>query len=209
MDPAELPRLIEPAMRVMNYAGIGLFATSGALAAADKRLTPVTFAFFALATGMGGGTFRDVLIDAPVFWLVQPAYLAICLIMAGVVWLTPKRWWRPKALDWADAVGLAIFAVYGAAKALDHGVPPLAAVVMGVFTACVGGIIRDILAGEPSIVIRPEIYVTAAVLAAGLFVGLLLLGVPVMAAALIGAGAGFLLRAYAIVTGAGLPTYGG
>ena len=208
MDPAELPRLIEPAIRVMNYAGIGLFATSGALAAADKRLTPVTFAFFALATGLGGGTFRDVLIDAPVFWLVQPDYLAICLVMAGLVWLTPKRWWRPKALDWADAVGLAIFAVYGAAKALDHGVPSLAAVVMGVFTACVGGIIRDILAGEPSIVIRPEIYVTAAVLAAGLFVGLLLLGVPVAAAALIGAGAGFLLRGYAIVTGAALPAYG-
>ena len=73
---------------------------------------------------------------------------------------------------WFDAVGLAAYATYGAAKALDYGVAPVPAFAMGVMTACVGGIIRDVLAGEPSILMRPELYVTAAALASGLFVGL-------------------------------------
>ena len=68
--------------------------------------------------------------------------------------------------------------VFGAAKAIGYGVPPVPAALMGVVTACVGGIIRDVLAGEPSILMRPEIYVTAAALAAGLYVGLGQLGVP-------------------------------
>ncbi len=78
---------------------------------------------------------------------------------------------------WFDAAGLAAYATYGAAKALGYGVAPVPAFVMGVLTACAGGIIRDVLAGEPSILMRPELYVTAAALSSGLFVGLALLGV--------------------------------
>jgi uncharacterized membrane protein YeiH len=81
--------------------------------------------------------------------------------------------------------------------------------MMGVITACVGGIIRDVLAGEPSILLRPEIYVTAAALAATLSVGLMLLGVPVIGAAIIGALAGFGLRALAIMRGLSIPAYHG
>ena len=80
---------------------------------------------------------------------------------------------------WFDAAGLAAYATYGAAKALSYGVAPVPAFGMGVLTACAGGIIRDVLAGEPSILMRPELYVTAAALSAGLFVGLTLLGVAV------------------------------
>ena len=75
---------------------------------------------------------------------------------------------------WFDAIGLAAYATYGAAKALTFGVAPVPAFAMGVMTACVGGIIRDVLAGEPSILMRPELYVTAAALASGLYVGLTL-----------------------------------
>ena len=103
------------------------------------------------------------------------------------MWLTPAAWWRGQALDWFDAVGLAAYAVFGAAKAIGYGVPPVPAALMGVMTACVGGIIRDVLAGEPSILLRPEIYVTAAALAAGLYVGLGQIGVPLPVAAAIGA----------------------
>jgi uncharacterized membrane protein YeiH len=207
IDFIEATRLAAPVIAGLNYAGIALFAASGALAAAEKRQTLVTFAFFALVTGTGGGTIRDVLIGAPVFWLHQPLYLAICLAAALLVWMTPRRWWRPKALDWLDAVGMSAFAVYGAAKALGFGVAPLAAIVMGVFTACLGGILRDLLAGEPSILLRPEIYVTAAVLAAALFVGLTAIGVAAPVAALAGAAAGFALRGLAIRHGLGLPVY--
>ena len=88
--------------------------------------------------------------------------------------------------------------MFGAAKSLGAGVPPVSAALMGVVTACVGGIIRDVLAGEPSILMRPELYVTAAALAAALYVGLVRLGVPTVAAAGAAAAAGFALRAAAI-----------
>ena len=102
---------------------------------------------------------------------------------------------------------MAVYAVFGAAKSLSFGVPLLPAMMMGVITACVGGIIRDVLAGEPSILLRPELYVTAAALAAALFVILAGLGVPLIAAALIGAVSGFGLRALAISRGLAIPSY--
>jgi uncharacterized membrane protein YeiH len=200
---------IGPVLSALDLAGIGLFAATGAVAAARARQTLVTFAFFALATGAGGGTVRDLLIGAPVFWVADSRPLIACLAIALFVWITPARLWRGKALDWLDAIGLAAYAVFGAAKALSFGVPPLAAVIMGIFTACLGGIIRDVLAGEPSIILRPELYVTAAALAAALFVGLTALGVMLPVAAGIAAVAGFGLRALAIWKGLALPTYRG
>lgn len=207
MTPAQ--QLFASALAWADLAGIAVFAASGALAAAHRGQTLVTFAFFAAITGTGGGTVRDLLIGAPVFWMFDNRALAVCLVVAMMVWMTPVRWWRPKALDWFDAVGLAGYAVYGAAKALAFGVPALAAFAMGVVTACVGGIIRDVLAGEPSILLRPELYVTAAALAAGLFVSLTLAGVPGWLAASIAAVAGFGLRALAIYKGLALPAYRG
>ena len=207
MMPA--PILTSTAFAALDLAGLAVFAASGALAAAARRQTLVTFAFFAAVTGTGGGTLRDLLIGAPVFWMQDARAIGMCLAVAVLVWFTPRRIWSPKALDWFDAVGLAAYAVYGAAKALNHGVPPLPAAVMGVVTACMGGVIRDVLAGEPSIILRPEIYVTAAALASVLFVGLTLSGLPFWAAALVGAAAGFALRAAAIARGLALPIYRG
>jgi uncharacterized membrane protein YeiH len=192
-----------------DMAGLAVFAASGALAAAERRQTLVTFAFFAAVTGTGGGTIRDLLIGAPVFWVHDPLAIGVCFAVALLVWLTPREWWSVKALDWFDAIGLAAYAVYGAAKALAFGVPALPASVMGVFTACLGGVMRDVLAGVPSIILRPEIYVTAAAVAAGTFVGLRLGGADPLVAALAGAGAGFALRATAIARGLALPAYRG
>jgi uncharacterized membrane protein YeiH len=192
-----------------DVAGLAVFAASGALAAARRAQTFVTLVFFALITGVGGGTVRDLLIGAPVFWVHDARAAAVCLIVAGVIWITPERWWRGAALDWFDAVGLAAYAVYGAAKALGYGVPPLPAALMGVMTGCVGGIIRDVLAGEPSILMRPELYVTAAALSAGLYVTLRVAGVPPPVAATLAAVAGFALRAAAIRWRLALPAYRG
>lgn len=194
-------------MPLLDLAGIAVFAASGALAAARREQTPVTFAFFAAVTGTGGGTVRDLLIGVPVVWMHDWRVLATCLVVAALVWLTPRAWWHARSLDWFDAAGLAAYAVFGASKALQLGIPPLPAAAMGIITACMGGIIRDVLAQEPSILLRPELYVTAAALASGLFVGLTLLGVPLMLAAGIGGLAGFTLRAVAIVTGLSLPSY--
>jgi uncharacterized membrane protein YeiH len=194
-------------VEVLDLVGIGVFAASGALAAARARQTLVTFAFFALVTGVGGGTVRDLLIGAPVFWVHDWRVPAVCLGTALLIWVLPRKLWPERAIDWFDAVGLAVYAVFGAAKALGLGVPALPAVMMGVIAACVGGIIRDVLAGVPSILLRPEIYVTAAALAAALFVGLVLAGVPVLGAAAVGAAAGFGLRALAIARGLSIPAY--
>lgn len=191
----------------LDLFGIAVFAASGALAAARRQQTLVTFSFFALVTGVGGGTVRDLLIGAPVFWVHDWRVPAVCLATAGLIWVTPAHFWKGRALDWFDAVGMAVYAVFGAAKSLSFGVPLLPAMMMGVITACVGGIIRDVLAGEPSILLRPELYVTAAALAAALFVLLAGVGVPLIAAAMIGAISGFGLRALAITRGLAIPSY--
>src|SRR6476469_8568033 len=186
------------ALVLLDIFGIAVFAVSGALLAAENRQTLVTFIFFAVVTGVGGGTLRDLLIGAPVFWVHRNSTLLLCIGAALLVWLTSRRRFAGQALLWFDAAGLAADSTYGAAKALAFGVAPVPAFAMGVLTACVGGIIRDVLAGKPSILMRPELYVTAAALSSGLFVGLELVGVPMWIAALVATPAGFGLRGMAI-----------
>lgn len=195
------------ALGFLDYIGIGLFALSGALVAAQKRLDLVTFGFFAVVAGVGGGTVRDMLIGAPIFWVHENWMLVICLAAALVVWLTPLHLWGGRAFIWADAVGIAVYATYGAAKGLAYHVAPVPAIGMGVLTACFGGIVRDVLAGEPSILLRQEFYVTAAAVSAGLMVALNAAGLTELAAAALAAGTGFALRAAAIANGWSLPIY--
>lgn len=201
--------LLFSALGWLDLLGIAVFAVSGALVAARNGQTLVTFAFFALVTGVGGGTVRDLLIGAPVFWVQDSRVPILCLAIALVVWMTPVRIWKAGAVDWFDAIGLAAYSVFGAAKAMQLGIDPVPAAIMGVITASVGGVIRDLLAGEPSIIIRPEIYVTAGALSAFAFVALAQTGMPGIAAAVIAFVAGFALRALAIVKGLSLPIYRG
>ena len=145
----ELSPQFPGALVLLDYFGIAVFAISGALVAAERRLDFVTFIFFAVVTGVGGGTLRDLLIGAPVFWVSTNATLLICMGAALAAWSIRSRKVAQRALLWFDAAGLAAFAAYGAAKALGYGVAPVPAFVMGVPTACAGGIIRDVLAREP------------------------------------------------------------
>ena len=200
---------IGPMLSALDLLGIAVFAASGALAAAQKGQTLVTFSFFALVTGVGGGTVRDLLIGAPVFWIVDNNVLYAIAVVVALIWITPQTWWRASTLDWFDAIGLAVYSVYGAAKAIEYGINPIPAALMGIITACVGGVIRDVLAGEPSIILGPEIYVTAAALASSLFVILKLLGMDTPIAAIVAALAGFMLRGAAIRFGWSLPAYRG
>lgn len=201
---AALPAL-PPAL---DLAGTAVFALTGALLAAKLRQTFVTCAFFALVTGVGGGTVRD-LIGAPVFWVRDPWIAPICLGVALIAWFTPSRWWEGRMLEWLDAAGLAAFATLGAAKALVFGIAPVPAVVMGVVTGCVGGIVRDVLAGRPSILMRPELYVTAAALSAALCVLGQLADLPDAITWTVAVLGGFGLRAAALVWGLALPGHRG
>jgi uncharacterized membrane protein YeiH len=204
MTDAALPAL--PA--ILDYAGVTVFALTGALAAARDRHDIVTFWFFAVVTGVGGGTLRDLLIGAPVFWISDPAYLWIGAAASLVVWIAGARVERAAALIWLDALGLAAYAVIGAAKALALHVDPVVATAMGVLTACFGGVIRDVLAGQPSVLLKREISVSAALLAAALFVLLTVLRIEPVWAGVIGAVAGFALRAGAIHYGWRLMAFG-
>jgi uncharacterized membrane protein YeiH len=207
MVPTHLPAALGPILGFLDMAGIAVFALSGAMLAAEKKQTLVTFIFFATVTGVGGGTVRDLLIGAPVFWVHHNITLLICLGAAALVWLLSERLWPRRALLWFDAAGLAAFSAYGAAKGLAFGLAPLPALAMGVLTGCMGGIIRDVLAGEPSILMRPELYVTAGALSAALFVGLTYAGLPGGAAGIAAFLAGFALRGAAIRRGWSLPAY--
>ena len=194
-------------LQTLDYLGVAVFAITGALAAARSRHDVITFAAFAILTGIGGGTLRDLLIGVPVFWVHRSGYIYVCLAAAGAVWLLGEQRWRSSALAWFDAVGLAAYAVLGAAKALGVGVSPPVAVVMGTLTATFGGIMRDLIAGQPSVLLKREIYITAAVLAATVFVAATTLGLEPNIAAVVGFAAGFGLRAGAIAFGWALPGF--
>ena len=114
MAPPPVPHFSD-ALVVLDFFGIAVFAVSGALLAAEKRQTLVTFIFFAVITGVGGGTLRDLLIGAPVFWVHTNATLLICIGAALAVWAVRTRRVSGKALDWFDAAGLAAYASYGSA----------------------------------------------------------------------------------------------
>jgi uncharacterized membrane protein YeiH len=202
------PQLLPVLPPALDYAGVTVFALTGALAAARDRHDIITFWFFAVVTGIGGGTLRDLLIGAPVFWIGDATYLGIGLAAALAVWFLAPYLERAKALIWLDAVGLAVYAVIGAAKALSLGVGPFVSIAMGVLTACFGGVIRDVLAVQPSALLKREITVSAALLAAAGFVGLAVVGVPPLWAGVGGAAAGFGLRAGAIHYGWALPGFG-
>lgn len=191
----------------LDYAAVAVFAATGALAAARRKHDIITFGFFAAITGVGGGTLRDLLINAPVFWVQRPGYVMVCLGVAVFVWLLGQRGWRFRALLWLDALGLAAYAVVGAAKALSLGVHPFSAMVMGVLTTAFGGVIRDVLAGEPNLLLRREIYITAALLGASVFVILQMFEVHFWPSALAGFVSAFTLRACAIHFGWSLPGY--
>ena len=195
---------------VFDLAGIAVFAATGALAASRKQLDIVGFLFLASVTAIGGGTLRDVILNAPVFWVAEPAYVIVCAAVALVVFFTAHLIeYRYIALLWLDAIGLSAYCVFGAWKGLTLTGSPTIGVVMGVLTATFGGVLRDLLANEPSVLLRPEIYVTAALAGSSAFTVMTLAGAPLLAAALAGFLAAFLVRGGALRFKWTFPAYRG
>jgi uncharacterized membrane protein YeiH len=195
-------------LAALDGFGIAIFAVTGALVASRKRMDIFGFMLLGAATGIGGGSLRDLMLGQPVFWVKEPAALAICLVVSAATFFLahiPES--RYRALLWCDAAGLSLFCVVGADKALDAGTGPFIAVAMGVMTATFGGVIRDILGGESPLVLRKEIYVTAALAGAGAYVGLATLGMPETVATACGFALCFAIRALALHYGWSLPVY--
>ncbi|TCD02070.1 trimeric intracellular cation channel family protein [Erythrobacteraceae bacterium CFH 75059] len=194
---------------VLDWIGLVVFTITGALVASRQQMDVVGFVLLGTVTGIGGGTVRDLLLDRhPVVWMERPEYLVACVAVATAVFFTAHlASSRLRLILWFDAAGLALFATVGASIALDHGAAPVVAVTLGVITATFGGIIRDVLGQEDSIIFSREIYVTAALAAAATYVALAGTGVPRDAATVAALLAGFGLRAGALLRGWSLPRY--
>ena len=199
--------LMDP-IALLDYAGVAVFAATGALAASRKQLDIIGFLFLASVTGIGGGTFRDLILNVPVFWVGNRDYVLICAVVAVLVFFTAHRVEsRYKLLLWLDAIGLAAFSVMGAAKGLAITGSPAVSVITGMLTATFGGILRDLLAGEPSVLLRPEIYVTAALVGAAVFTAGDVAGLPQIVSGLAGFAAAFIVRGGALRFGWAFPSY--
>jgi len=185
-----------------------VFAISGALVASRKCLDPVGFALIATVTGIGGGTLRDLLLGQPVFWVSQPHYIGLCVSFAIMVYfIAPHIEYRYKVLLWADAAGLSLFCVLGAKLAIESGFSAPIGVVMGLLSATFGGLLRDVLCNEIPLILRNEIYATAAVCGALVYVVLEPLSLPFKLAEVGGISACFIVRALGLSRGLSLPNY--
>ncbi len=193
-----------------NFAGVFIFAATGALAASRRQLDIIGFIFLANVTGIGGGTMRDLILgDVPVFWVKEPIYLLAATSAAVLVYFTAHRVEsRYRLLLWCDAIGMSAYTVMGAAKGLALGFSPWVAIVTGIFTATLGGILRDMVAGEPSVLMRREIYVSAALAGACAYVVMDGSGMidPIFSA-MIAAAIAFIIRGGALFFGWNLPVY--
>lgn len=194
----------------LDLFGVFVFALSGALAADRRGMDLFGFVAIALLPAIGGGTIRDLVLDAPVFWVGNPIYLWLVVAAALLTYVAAPAIQRvERRLLWADAVGLSVFCVAGAAKALALSGSATIAVALGVVTAVMGGIIRDVVCNEIPLVLRQDIYATAAFAGALVFVALNALGLQDSVSIWAGAGACFAVRASALVWGWSLPSRGG
>lgn len=206
VDPASLSWLIVS----FDLLAAMVFAVSGALVASRKGMDVMGFMWFAVITGVGGGTVRDLLLNVHVSWVRNPGHVLVCLVTAVVMhFVAPRVESRFRTLLWFDAFGLALVTVAGTVKASDLHVPALVAIAMGAITGCVGGIIRDTLGQVPSVLLGHEVYVTASVLGGSTYVALDAFGVSRLVAMIAGFGVTFVVRGLAITYGWSLPIYRG
>ena len=193
--------------------GVAVFALTGALVAARKGMDPFGFVLLATVTGVGGGTLRDLLLGQRVFWVTNPRDVLVCAGVAALAWI--GAYLRPgmlvglsaqRALLWADAAGLALFAAAGSLIASHAGAPFLSAMALGAMTASFGGLARDILAGDVPILLRSrDFYFTAAAFGAAVTLAGTALQLSAVLALFLGFMAAFALRAASILLGWGFP----
>lgn len=154
---------------LVSLFGTAVFAASGALVADQERFDIVGAIFLSVVAAIGGGTLVDLLIGhAPVRWITAPAPLWVASI-SGVLVFVAVRYVRPplKLLDWADALGLAVFTASGMERLMGLGHDPAMAMMLTAIGACGGGVIRDVIANRAPLLFSGELYVTAALFGAG------------------------------------------
>jgi len=197
------------ALYVLDLLGVAVFAVSGVLAAGRKSLDLLGVLVIATLTAIGGGTIRDLLLDRhPIFWISQPTYLVVISVAAALT-IIYVRVRRPPgdALLYADALGLALFTIAGAQIAEAAGLSPIIVVLMATITGVAGGVLRDVLCAEIPLILRRDIYATAAIVGASAYLLAQTLGVPRPWASGLGMTMVAILRVVAILRGLALPTF--
>lgn len=157
-------------IHILDLIGTAVFAITGALVAGRKRMDTFGVVILGCVTAVGGGTLRDVVLDrSPVFWVSSPHYLAIATFAAIGTFVVVHRWKLPEMImAYADAVGLAVFTVIGFQAGFQTTGSYGISIVMGMTTGVVGGIIRDVLAGEIPLIFHKEVYASASLAGAAL-----------------------------------------
>lgn len=195
---------------VLNLFGAAVFAVSGVLAAGRKRLDLLGVLVIAIVTAIGGGTLRDLLLDRnPIFWFNEKEHLAV-IAGASLLTMIYLRFRRPpeRSLLIADALGLSVFTITGAQVALAAELPGVVVVIMGVMTGVAGGVIRDVLTAEiPLILRRGDLYATAAITGATLYLLLVASGLPRPLPTVLSMTSIVLLRFASILWGLRLPAF--
>ena len=189
-----------PLLLVLDLVGIFFFAISGALVAVRKELDIFGVLVLAGATGLGGGFLRDLLIGAtPPATLEDWRYLLVPVV-AGLITFAfhPALGRLEPVVNVFDAAGLGLFCVIGALKALDYGLGPVPAALLGMLTGIGGGMIRDLLAGRVPVVFSSELYATPALAGATWAVVAQSLDQPVAVVALPGVAICFGVRVLAL-----------
>jgi uncharacterized membrane protein YeiH len=194
----------------LELFGVVALAISGSVQASIKQLNIVGFLLVAAVAGIGGGTLRDLLLyRGPVFWVREPLWLWLTSAVGALVYLTaPRVERRCAALLWTDALGLAVFCVIGAQAALSAGASASVAVLMGTMTATFGGLIRDVVCAETPLILKKEIYATAAAAGAAVLVATEALELPSPVAVAAGVATSFVIRAVTLIFGLSLSTTG-
>lgn len=156
-----------------DLIGTAIFAITGALVARGKNIDLYGVVIFSIVTAIGGGTLRDLLLGrTPVFWIRDNNYIWVAVAAGLVTFMIARVGFIPRrTLLIGDALGLALFTIIGADVALAENTTPLIAVIMGTMTGTGGGITRDLLAGEIPLILRKEIYATASLAGAIVYVG--------------------------------------
>lgn len=159
--------------------GTVAFSISGVLTAMKKRMDLFGIFIIAFVTAVGGGTLRDLLIEAPVFWMKNLNYIYVIAIAAVIAVIFRKKLnFVRRSLFLFDTVGIALYTVIGVEKGIAAGFPPLICIALGTMSACFGGVIRDILCNEIPIIFRKEIYATACILGGLVYFLLMEVNVP-------------------------------
>ena len=183
-------------------------SASGVLKAGFKQFDLFGVIIIAIATGLGGGSLRDMLLDRNVFWIRDQVFFIASLASAIAIFITAMLIIvSPKFFLVADAAGLATFGIAGTLASLMVGAPPLAASFMGVMTGTMGGIFRDVLCNEPPVVFHSPLYATVSWGGSLLFIGLLYFNVDITMAAVFAGLAIFLSRLLAIYYDISLPRF--